>query len=57
MMFVLSIAVAIASNMKGSAVFDPTWDAAIYGFTVAFDIPYIINLLIQFFYYGNLPFP
>ena len=52
-MFILSVAVAITSVVIGHAVFDTTGDGFIYGFTVTFDILYILTQL----QLGNLPLP
>jgi hypothetical protein len=52
-MFIFSVAITIASTARGKAVFDTTTDGFIYGFTVAFDILYIITQLSL----GNLPLP
>jgi hypothetical protein len=55
-MFVLSVTVGITSIWRQKAAISPAWDGFIYGFTMAFDIPYIIYILIQILQ-GHFPFP
>jgi hypothetical protein len=52
-MFILTVSVTIGSIARRKAVFSPTKDGFIYGFTVAFDILYILTQL----YLGKLPLP
>lgn len=53
LMFILSIGIAIASAIVGHAIFGTTGDGLIYGFTIAFDILYILTQLSL----GHLPLP
>ena len=53
MMFILSVGVTIGSIAMRHSVFGTTEDGFIYGFTVAFDILYILTQ----FSLGNLPLP
>lgn len=52
-MFFLTVIVTIGSIWKRHSVFGTTQDGFIYGFTVAFDILYILKQ----FSLGNLPLP
>jgi hypothetical protein len=52
-LFVLSILIGIISAFRGQATINTTVDGFIYGFTTAFDVPYIIIKLSN----GSLPLP
>ena len=52
----LSFGIGIGSILEGHSIFGTTEDGFIYGFTTALDVPYILNLIVQFLQ-GNLPFP
>ena len=52
-MLILSIIAFVASAIQGSEFFGTTGDGVIYGFTLVFDILYVLTQL----YSGHLPLP
>jgi hypothetical protein len=53
---ILSFVVGIWSTLAGHAILGTTTNGFLYGFTTAFDAPYVLYLFLQFSQ-GNLPSP